>query len=63
MVMAVDLKQGLDAHPEIAGGLESIDASLHEPRRRRVTHNVRAILAATNRSPRAPQLLRWASPM
>jgi hypothetical protein len=31
MVMPVDLKQGLDAHPEIAGCLERIDARLHEP--------------------------------
>ena len=54
--MAVDLEQGLDAHPEVAGRLESIDTSLHEPRRRRMAHDVRAVFATANRSPRTPQL-------
>ena len=56
MVMSVDLKQRLYAHAKIAGRLKSIDDSLHEPGRRRVAHDVRAIPPATNRSPRAPKL-------
>ena len=46
MVVAVDLKQRLDAHAAVASGLECIDANLHEPRRCCLTHDVRAIVAA-----------------
>ena len=54
--MAVNLQQGLDTHSEIASALESINASLHEPRRCRVAHNVRAVLVTANRSPCTSQL-------
>ena len=55
--MSVDLKQGLDAHPKIARCLKCIDAGLHEPRRRRVAHDMWSILATAYRSPCTPQLM------
>lgn len=33
MMVAVDLKQSLNTHAEIASGLETIDIGLREPRR------------------------------
>jgi hypothetical protein len=59
MVMSIDLKQGLDAHPKIARCLERIDPSLHEPGRGGVANNVRTVLPAAYRCPRTPQLVDW----
>src|SRR5262245_17221761 len=61
-MMAVGLPQRLRAHSQVARGLEQIDPSLHQPRRRCVPDDVRPILlgrpgGSSNGRPRAPQLL------
>jgi hypothetical protein len=54
--MSVGFPQRVLRHAQIASGLESIDSGLHEPCRRRMAHDVRAVRTTTNRSPRTPQL-------
>ena len=41
VMVAIALRQHLDCHSEIAGGLPHVGAGLHEPRRRRMAQNVR----------------------
>jgi hypothetical protein len=41
VMVAIALRQHLDRHSEIAGGLPHVGGGLHEPRRRRMAQNVR----------------------